>query len=138
MLEYVFSLHNMITIFRTRKYVYVGVWNTIFSLAIFQILLYFCPALHYQIILLITFLVANFQSHFTQRKIVWKSKKNYFIEFTQFLSGSVFSYMINVVALAILTRITTIRLMYIQFVITVCLLTFSYFLHLKIIFNSKN
>jgi len=133
-----FSLDKMIIIYKNRKYIYVGVWNTIFSLAIFQILLHFCPVLHYQVILFITFLIANFQSHFTQRKFVWKSKKNYFVEFAQFLLGSVFSYMINVVALAILIRITTIRLIYIQSVITICLLAFSYVLHSKIIFNYKN
>ena len=127
----------MITISNSHKYIYVGVWNTIFSLAIFQILIYFCPDLHYQVILFITFLISNFQSHFTQRKIVWKSKKNYFIEFTQFLSGSVFSYMINVAALAILTQVTTFKLMHIQFLITICLLVFSYFLHSKIIFGSR-
>ena len=128
----------MITISNSRRYIYVGFWNTIFGLVIFQILIYFCQDLHYQVILFITFLISNFQSHFTQRKIVWKSKKNYFVEFIQFLSGSIFSYLINVAALAILTRVTTFKLMHIQFLITICLLVFSYVLHSKIIFRSKN
>ncbi len=132
------SINNMVTIAKSRRYVLVGVWNTIFSLTIFQILIYCYPNLHHQVVLLITFLMANCQSHFMQRRIVWESKKNYFVELTQFLSGSVFSYIVNVAALALLTRTTTFKLMEIQFFITIFLLVFSYLLHSRIIFRSKN
>jgi len=117
------------------KYIYVGIWNTVFSLVLFRVLLWFFADLHYQFILLTTFVISNIQSHFTQRKFVWGSNKHYLFELIRFYASSIVSYFANVVLLAVLVRSTNYNIFSIQLGVTLLLLGMSFLSHSKLVFK---
>jgi hypothetical protein len=119
------------------KYIYIGIWNTLFSLVLFRVFLWLFQDLHYQFILLMTFICSNIQSHFTQRKFVWGANNHYLYELIRFYASSVASYFANVVLLAVLVRSTTFNIFTLQLAVTVLLLGFSFLSHSKLVFKKR-
>lgn len=120
--------------FQTR-YVAIGFWNTLFSLFIFRFFLNIFSGYHYQILLLITFLISNIQSHSMQRRFAFKSKKPYKFELFRFFLGSFLAYFLNALLLHLMMKFTNLEVFNSQVLITILLIFFSYFLHKKLIFN---
>ena len=117
------------------KYIYVGIWNTVFSLVLFRVLLWSYKDLHYQVILLLTFIISNIQSHFTQRKFVWESDNRYLYELIRFYASSVVGYFANVILLALFLRLTSFSVFLVQLVVTFLLLGVSFLSHSKLVFK---
>jgi putative flippase GtrA len=82
-----------------KRYLFVGLLNTIFSVTLFYILLHVFQNLQYQLTLLICFFIANLESHFTQRLLVWESVNPYFSELGRFFVGAIGMFLINLLLL---------------------------------------
>ena len=68
-----------------RKFLAVGIWNTLFSPFLIYLLNQWAEVFHnYQIPLLVTFLASTLQAHYTQRKFVWKSTGRHSNELLKF------------------------------------------------------
>jgi len=117
------------------RYLVVGSWNTLFAILVFYLFTKFIPHLNYQIILLLSFLIASAQSHFTQRHFVWLSSQAYASEFLKFIAGTFLFYLINASLLPLLVEGFDFPVFESQLCLTPFLLFASYLLQHKFVFK---
>lgn len=113
-----------------RRYLFVGLLNTFFSVTLFYVLLQVLQNLQYQLILLICFFIANLESHFTQRTLVWKSANPYFTELARFFLGAIGMFFVNLTLLTFLVDFLGYRTFESQ-VFLVCFITVLNYLFQK-------
>ena len=109
------------------RYFIVGLWNTVFGLALFLLLLKVFSYLNYSMLLVCSFLISTAQSHFTQRRLVWKSKANYPKELLKFLGGTSGTFLINLLALPLLVEVLNWPVYRSQTLLVICLTILGYF-----------
>ena len=119
-----------------KKYLLVGLLNTIFSVTLFYILLQIFQNSQYQLILLMCFFVANLESHLTQRLLVWKSVSPYFSELVRFFAGAMGMFFINLVFLTILVDLLDYNTFASQVFLVLALPIFNYFSQKHAVFKS--
>jgi putative flippase GtrA len=117
------------------RYLIVGVWNTIFGIGIFYLLLKFLIGVDYRIILFISFVLANLQSHFTQRAIVWRSDEQYLSELARFFMGAVGIFVINLLLLTFLVEFFGYKTFETQVFLTFLLTILNYFFQKHTVFK---
>jgi len=115
--------------------VIVGVGNTIFGIGIFYLLLKFLVGVDYRLILFISFVLANLQSHFTQRAIVWRSDERYLSELARFLVGAVGIFVINLLLITFLVDFFSYGTFESQVILTLPLTILSYFFQKHAVFK---
>jgi len=108
------------------RYFIVGLWNTVFGLVIFLLLLKVFSYLNYSMLLVCSFLISTAQSHFMQRRLVWKSKANYGREFLKFLGGTSGTFLINLLALPLLVEVLNWPVYRSQILLVICLTLLGY------------
>lgn len=86
------------------RYIFVGAWNTIFSIILLYALFFLFTSKHYELELAITFIVSTGQSFATQRKFVWKSSGVVKAELMRFFVGTGSQYLLNSLSLYLLNR----------------------------------
>jgi putative flippase GtrA len=120
------------------RYLIVGIWNTFFGIGIFYLLLKLFAGVDYQMVLFICFIVANLQSHFTQRALVWKSEEHFFFELARFFAGAIGVFFINLLLLTTSVDLLGNSIFLSQVVITIVLTVLSYFFQKHAVFKSYN
>ena len=118
------------------RYLIVGVWNTIFGIGVFYLLLKFLIGVDYRLILFISFVVANLQSHLTQRALVWRSKERYIPEVMRFFVGAIGIFIINLSLLTFLVEILGYETFESQVVLTLVLTMANYFFQKHAVFKT--
>ena len=113
----------------------VGVWNTIFGLSLFYLLLKFIPELNYFVILASSFITSTVQSHFSQRNFVWRSSAPYLYELMKFFWGTLGSFIINLACLPILVEYLQFPIFLSQVLIVLLLTILSYLYQKHLVFG---
>ena len=121
-----------------RKYLFVGVLNTLFSVTLFYILLQLLQNVQYQVVLCACFIIANLQSHFTQRFLVWKSKNSYHLELMRFFAGAIGVFLLNVLILTFFVEILGFPTFRSQVFLTIVFTVLNYFFQKNAVFKSTN
>jgi len=119
------------------RYLIVGLWNTIFGIAIFYLLLKFLIGTDYRLILFVSFVLANLQSHLTQRVLVWRSQERYFAELIRFFAGAVGVFVINLFLLTFLVDYLGYATFESQVFLTLLLTILNYFFQKHDIFKVR-
>ena len=121
------------------RFLFVGGLNTFFGLALYPMLYYFLQSykIHYLIILIYTQIISISFSYITNKFLVFKTQKNYFVEFLKFSTLYMVYFIINLIFLP-----TTVELFHINPVIGQTIFSFliifsSYFWHSQITFFKK-
>jgi putative flippase GtrA len=109
------------------RYFIVGLWNTVFGLVLFLLLLNVFSYLNYSMLLVCSFLISTGQSHFMQRRLVWKSKARYGREFLKFLGVTSGTFLINLLALPLLVEVLNWPVYRSQILLVICLTLLGYF-----------
>ena len=117
------------------RFLLVGLWNTIFGLVLFLLFLEVFPFLNYSILLVSSFLISTAQSHFTQRRLVWRSNANYPSELLKFLGGTSGTFLINLIALPFLVEVLDWPIYPSQIFLVACLTILGYFYQKFHVFN---
>ena len=86
------------------RYVFVGAWNTFFSIILLYALFFLFTSQHYELELAITFIISTGQSFVTQRIFVWQSSGVVKSELTRFFVGTGSQYILNSLSLYLLNR----------------------------------
>ena len=86
------------------RYVFVGAWNTFFSIILLYALFFLFTSKHYELELAITFIISTGQSFVTQRIFVWQSSGVVKSELTRFFVGTGSQYILNSLSLYLLNR----------------------------------
>jgi len=116
------------------SFLVVGVWNTIFGLSLFYLLLKIIPELNYFIILTSSFIISTLQSHFSQRSFVWRSSGPYLYELMKFFWGTFGSFIFNLACLPVLVEYLHFPVYLSQVLIVFLLTIFSFFYQKNIVF----
>jgi putative flippase GtrA len=117
------------------RYLMAGVWNTIFGIGIFYLLLKFLIGVDYRLIFFISFVLANLQSHLTQRTLVWRSEAHYFAELVRFFVGASGILIINLLLLTYLVDFMDYPTFESQVFLTLILTIMNYFLQKHAVFK---
>jgi putative flippase GtrA len=118
------------------KYLIIGVLNTIFSVTLFYALLQILQNVQYQLILFVCFIIANIQSHITQRVLVWKSLNPYFSELMRFFMGAIGIFVINLLLLTFLVDFLGYETFESQVLLTLVLTIANYFFQKHAVFKA--
>lgn len=118
------------------RYLIVGVWNTIFGIGIFYLLLKFLIGVDYRLILFISFVLANLQSHLTQRALVWRSKERFVPELIRFFIGAIGIFVINLLLLTFLVDFLGYQTFESQVLLTFVLTIANYFFQKHTVFKA--
>ena len=121
---------------RKLRFLLVGAWNTLFGFFTFLFLFHTITYKNPQLTLFISFVIATFQSHLSQRILVWKSNASYLNEFSKYATGSLGLYFLNVFTLEILIRHFAMQAIFAQLISLCISILVSYFLQLKVVFTS--
>jgi putative flippase GtrA len=117
------------------RYFIVGLWNTFFGIGIFYLLLKLLSVVDYRLILSISFILANLQSHLTQRTLVWRSEEYYFAELRRFFAGAIGIFIINLLLLTFLVDFMGYSTFESQVFLTLLLTILNYFLQKYAVFK---
>jgi putative flippase GtrA len=120
-----------------KNYIYIGIINTIFGLAIFPIL-YFSLSnlqLHYLTILTLCYLISVIFAYTTNKIYVFKTSGNYLPELIKFSSYNVFVYILNVGALPALIFYFSLHPVVAQYIFIIPIVLLGYLWQSKITFK---
>jgi putative flippase GtrA len=120
-----------------RRYVIVGIWNTVFGISIFFVISNLFSTLPNFPVLFLSYVISIIQSHFSQRYFVWVSKKMYIAELTKFASGYLMQFLINLIVLEIAENVFSLHRNSCQLFLTPVFVVFSFFVNKRYVF-SKN
>ena len=120
-----------------KSYLIVGLLNTCFSVTLFYLLLQILQSVQYQLILFICFVIANLQSHYTQRALVWKSTNPYFSELMRFFAGAIGMFVVNLVLLTLLVEILGYATFESQVSLALLLTILNYFFQKHAVFKAS-
>ena len=120
-----------------KNYLIVGLLNTCFSVTLFYVLLQILQSVQYQLVLFICFVIANLQSHFTQRFLVWKSTNPYFSELMRFFSCAIGIFVVNLVLLSLLVEFLGYETFESQVSLTLLLTILNYFFQKHAVFKAS-
>jgi putative flippase GtrA len=118
------------------RYLIVGVWNTIFGIGIFYLLLKFLIGVDYRLVLFISFILANLQSHLTQRALVWRSTERYVRELLRFFVGAVGIFVVNLLILTLMVDFLGYETFESQVLLTLVLTIANYFFQKHAVFKA--
>jgi len=116
-------------------FILIGIWNTIFAISFFSLLSNYAGKNWYPLSLFLVYLSGTFQSHFLNRKFVWKSSNNYTHEFSKFGVMSVIIYLLNVLILKICLARLEFSIITIQLVISICLAGLSFMAQKELVYR---
>jgi putative flippase GtrA len=84
----------------------------------------------------VCFIIANIQSHYTQRVLVWKSLNPYFSELTRFFVGAVGIFVVNLLILTIMVDFLGYETFESQVLLTLVLTIANYFFQKHAVFQA--
>ena len=117
------------------RFLIVSLWNTCFALSVFYLLLNALAKTSYQLVLVICFLLANLQSHFMQRNLVWKSRGPYFHELFRFYVSAILISSMNLILLAYFVEILNFPVYESQVFLALTLAIANYFFQKYLVFR---
>ena len=130
-----------IEIFLNVKYRYItfGIWNWLFGVLVFLILsVFFKSTLHYNLLVLISYLVSSTQAHLIQRKFVWKSNNPYPSELIRFILSYIGMFISNILLLTLIVNITNFSPTVLQLIISPILVIFMYIVNKTFVFRIRD
>lgn len=117
------------------RYMVIGSWNTLFSVALLYLLFYLLNSKYYEYELAITFALSTAQSYATQRRWVWKSTTSRKIEFPRFLAATGVQYLLNSIFLFLAVHVFHLKPTVSALPIIVMLTVISYFINRNVVFQ---
>jgi putative flippase GtrA len=119
------------------RYLFVGTWNTLFGFGVFYLLLKFLGDENYRYTLVLAFVLANLQSHLTQRLFVWKSKQRYWTELFRFILGALLVLALNLFTLTILVDKLKFPIIESQLVLTIVITLINFLIQKTMVYKIK-
>jgi putative flippase GtrA len=118
------------------RYLLVGIWNSIFGVFIFWVLLRTAESLiRYQGVLAVATVLSVCQSHITQRFFVWKSQAPFLPEFFKFGTVYAAQFVANLLLLMLMVEVFEIDVLPAQISITIVLVAIAFVINKKWTFS---
>lgn len=119
------------------RYVAVGIWNSIFGIFTFIILSRLMDQVPDIWVLALSYGISIAQAHFSQRRLVWRSKAAYCRELLVFSSAYLLQFFINVVLLLFTEDLFNLAREVRQVLIVLPLTVVFYFVNKRGVFHVK-
>jgi putative flippase GtrA len=120
------------------RYLIIGGVNTVFSFAVFTLLIVVAePLLHYLGVLVTAHVITTFTGYLTQRTFVFRAKGRFWRDLPRFWSVYLCALGLNAVGLTLLIEVAGIPVLVAQAVITVALAVATFFAHKHFSFRRR-
>ena len=119
------------------RYLIVGLWNTIFGIGVFYLFLKLLIGADYKLILFISFVLANLQSHLTQCRGAWRSEEPYLAELIRFFGGVIGFLVINLLLLTSLVDYLGYATFESQVILTLLLRILNHFFQKHAVYRAR-
>jgi putative flippase GtrA len=120
------------------RYIAVGVWNTVFSYAVFVYLYYLTNSwLHYMFILVLSQVVGLTNAYICYKLLVFKTKGNIIREYLRFYVVYGSTFIVNLLLIGLFVEALGINPVISQGIIAIIVVTMAYFGHSRFSFNTK-
>ena len=111
------------------RYLVVGIWNMMFGVSVFALVyLFMGKSTSYILVGLIAHPIGVTQSHFMQRKLVWKSQARYLPELAKFALVQTQGFLAIIVLMGMLINIASLPVVLSQIISTTLVTGTSYLL----------
>ena len=117
------------------RYLFVGVWNSLFGVAMFLAISLGFPGWPDGAVLTVSYSLSVIQAHFSQRRLVWRSQTPYFPELLRFIAGYLIQFAINLFLLVASQGMFSISREIRQIVVFVFIAVLFYFVNKKGVFR---
>ena len=117
------------------RYFFVGVWNSLFGVGIFLFVSLGLPGWSDGAVLITSYSLSVIQSHFSQRRFVWRSQTPYFPELLRFTTGYLIQFAVNLFLLLASQGLFTVGREIRQIIIFVFIAVLFYFVNKKGVFR---
>ena len=118
------------------RFVVVGMWNTLFSFAMFAGLLYWLGDSNYREVFIASAIVSVLQSYITQKVFVWRSKEATKVELPRFILVYLISGSLNYLLLQVLVEVFDSSPLLGQLTISAGIVLISFVIHKRWTFAS--
>jgi putative flippase GtrA len=120
------------------RYIFVGVWNTIFSYAAFLGLYFYLHSLlHYTVILVLSQIVGLTNAYICYKLLVFKTKGNILREYLRFYVVYGSTFIINLLLLGLFVEILLISPVLAQGIIAIVVVIIGYVGHNRFSFKTR-
>jgi len=119
------------------RYLFVGAWNTTFSVTLLYVLFYFFNNKFYEYEFCIAYVLSTAQSYTTQKVLVWKSSTSPKVEFSRFFIATILQYLLNAVMLYFAVQGLKLKPTVVALPIMVTITFGFYFVYKNIVFRTS-
>lgn len=120
------------------KYLFVGIYNTVFVYLVFVLLFfYFSSIVNYALLLGLCHIIGVTNNFFTYKAFVFKVKKNNWQNYLKFNLVYLFTYLLNLVLLVILTKQMNLNIYLAQGLIIILIAIVGFFLNKNYSFSRQ-
>jgi putative flippase GtrA len=120
------------------RFLIIGTFNNAIGYLIFVCLFFVLKNIyHYQVILIISFMIMTPISYLNMKLLVFKTKKNYFREFSKFIASVIFIYIANAYSLFIFVEIIKFNILLSQFLSMLIAAIVSYLVNKVVVFRIR-
>jgi putative flippase GtrA len=117
------------------KYVLVGIWNTIFGVALYTAVILIFGEKHYLILSVLTNIIAITQSYLSYKFFVFKTKGSYIKEYLKIYVTYGVSMLISLLGMYVLVDFIKISAIYSNLIVTAITLIINFFMHKNFTFK---
>ncbi len=117
------------------RFLLVGMTNTVFSILLFSIFVHLSEDRFLFFALLFSHTISVMIGHFLQRCVVWATSGSYIEEFRRYVLWGVINLVTNYLLLEFILKFITIKPIYVQAPLAVCLAVLSFFVQKRYVFT---
>ena len=117
------------------RFLLVGITNTVFSILLFSIFVHLSEDRFLFFALLFSYTISILVGHYLQRCVVWATSGSYIEELRRYVLLGVMNLVTNYLLLEFILKFLTIRAIYIQAPLAVCLAALSFFVQKRYVFT---
>lgn len=132
-------IRDMLSIFTSVyfRFIIVGIANTVFSILLFLIFVHLSKDRFLFFALLFSYGISILVGHYLQRGLVWVSSGSYIEELRRYVFLGVINLVTNFFLLEFILKFLTIKPIYIQAPLAVCLAALSFFVQKRCVFTKR-
>ncbi len=118
-----------LTLSRQSRYVFIGIWNTVFGYSLFTLFIFLFASSQYLLALTLSTLLAVVNSYYTQRRFVWQSEANISGEIARFAIIFAGQFLVNAALLYVLVDRFGYHPLSTQYVLGAVIIVSTYYLN---------
>ena len=119
------------------KFIFVGIWNTIFGILLYTGAILLFGEKHYLLLGVLCNIIAITQTYFMYKFIVFKTKGNYLREYFRMYITYINSMVVGLILMYVMVTLLKINAIYANIIATLIIALFNFLMHKLFTFKSN-